>query len=66
MKTELNISFFEKFQIRFTVRMVAFALQVFDQMQDRFEKENDLRIKVESEKEDFFSIFKSTVKQEKV
>ena len=46
-----NITFLMHFQIKITVKIMNFALPIFEQMQKRYEKKNGIRSRVESEKE---------------
>ena len=65
MKQDLNITFLRHFQIKLTVYITAMAFPIFEQMQERHEKKNGLKGRVESEKQDFWNIFKAAVKKEK-
>ena len=51
IKNMFNITFLMHFQIKITVKIMNFALPIFEQMQKRYEKKNGIRSRVESEKE---------------
>ena len=51
------------FKIKVVIHVFAYALKIFDAMQDRYERENSPREIVEKEKQTFWDIFDSAVRK---
>ena len=61
---QIEIKFTKEFHMKFTVKVFVYALQVFDEMQDKYEDETSIKRRVQEKKEDYWSMYHQVFKKE--